>query len=308
MKILITGSSGLVGRNVLESSRSASYELLTPKHSELNLLNRSAVENYLRREKPDCIIHIAAKVGSVELNLKHPLNFLLENLDMGRNLIIGAYELGIENFINISSACIYPANMGDEIFSEAMVFQGAFERENEGYASAKSICAQFCKYIRQENPLLNYKTLVPCNMYGRFDNFDSKRAHMIPAAIQKILHAKETNSPTVQIWGNGKARRELMYAGDFAEFVWFAVENLNSLPDILNVGTGEDFTVDECYKTIAEVLNYNGKFIHDETKPTGMKRRLLNVELMRSLGWSPKTSLADGIAKTVNFYKAHRSE
>ena len=252
MKILITGAGGLVGRNLVECLQTTPHELLTPTHGELDLLNRAAVQAYLKSNQPDCVIHLAAKVGSIAANVQYPLQFLLENLDMGRNVIISAYENGVKKLINIGSACVYPAESGDNLLREDMALTGSFEKEYIGYATAKAVALSMCQCISSNNPQFLYKTLIPCSIYGRWCSFSAGRSTMIAAAIKKIYHAKKENLPCVQIWGDGTARRELIFAGDLARIISVAAENLETIPPVLNVGTGIDYAVNDCYETIAK--------------------------------------------------------
>ena len=308
MKILITGASGLVGKNLVEIFKNTSHNLLTPSHGELDLMNRSEVYKYLELEKPDAVIHCAAKVGSIAENFSNPLQFLLANFDMSRNVIIGAFDNGIKKFINLASACVYPAEKYNELLTEDMAVTGSFEKENEGYSLAKAAGLLMCKYISEKNSDFHYKTLIPCNIYGGGckASFSEKKSHMLEAAIKKIYKAKKENLPEVEIWGNGKPRRELIYAEDLAKIIFHAVENLEKVPAVLNVGSGKDYSVDDCYKTVAKILDYKGKFFYDLSKPSGMQRRLLDVPLLRSLDFlnlKSETSLEEGIKKTVEFYK-----
>lgn len=302
MKILITGASGMVGRNVSESPRSKNYELLTPSHKELDLLNRAAVEAYLEKNRPDLVIHAAGVVGGIAANTRQPLKFLVENLDMGRNVIYGAYRAGVKKFINLASSCMYPRNHETPL-TEDMILTGELEPTNEGYALAKIACARMCDYITRENPDFQYKTLIPCNIYGRWDKFIGERAHMIPAVIHKLYRAVEGGQGEIEIWGDGSARREFMYAGDLADCIWQAVERFDELPPLMNVGTGADYSVDEYYQTIAQVVGFKGTFTHDLTKPAGMKRKLTDITRMKQFGWQPQTTLEDGIRQTVDFYR-----
>ena len=305
MKILITGSGGLVGSNLVECLQSSSHELLTPKHSELDLLNREKVYAYLKKNKPDCVIHSAAKVGSIAANVQYPLQFLVENLDMGRNIIIGACENGVKKFINIGSACVYPAKNYSHPFTENMAVTGSFEKEYIGYATAKAGCLSMCQCISSSAPQFLYKTLIPCSIYGRRSSFGDNKSTMIAAAIKKICQAKKENLPAVQIWGDGKARREFIYAGDLAKIIISAAENLEKIPVVLNVGSGIEYSVNECYETIAKILDYRGKFEHDLSKPSGTKSRLLNIDLMHRIGLRAETSLEQGIKETIDYYKSH---
>jgi len=304
MKILITGSSGLVGHNLLEAPQSKKYELLTPSHKELELLDKDAVLNYLEKNRPDMVIHAAGTVGGISANKSQPLKFLVENLDMGRNVIYGAYQTGIKKFINLASSCMYPRNHETPL-TEEMILTGELEPTNEGYALAKINCTRMCSYITRENPDFQYKTLIPCNIYGRWDKFFGDRAHMIPAVIQRIIQAVDSGQEEIEIWGDGTARREFMYTGDLADCIWQAVERFNELPELMNVGLGFDYSVNDYYEVIAKVVGFKGKFTHDLNKPIGMKRKLTDVTRMEQFGWRPKTSLEDGIKLTVDFYRKH---
>ena len=304
MKILITGSSCLVGHNLLEAPQSKRYELLTPSHKELELLDKDAVLNYLEKNRPDLVIHAAGTVGGISANMQQPLKFLLDNLDMGRNVIHGAYRAGVKRFINLGSSCMYPRNHETPL-TEDMILKGELEPTNEGYAIAKIACARMCSYITRENPDFQYKTLIPCNIYGRWDKFFGDRAHLIPAVIQRLIQAVDSGQEEIEIWGDGSARREFMYTGDLADCIWQAVERFDELPDLMNVGLGVDYSVDDYYDVIAKVIGFKGKFTHDLSKPAGMKRKLTDVSRMLKFGWRPKTTLEDGIRQTVDFYRKH---
>lgn len=301
MKILLTGANGLVGHSIVESSGMKIHDLLTPSHQELDLLNADAVFAYLDREKPNYIIHAAGKVGGIAANCKSPMEFLLSNMDMGRNLIYGAYKAGIKRFLNLGSSCMYPRNHNEPL-TEDMVLKGELEPTNEGYALAKVMCARLCDYISREHPAYQYKTLIPCNLYGRWDKFRTTNAHMIPAVIHKIHQAKETGVASVEIWGSGQARREFMYSGDLAECIVYCLDHFEEMPSYLNVGLGTDYTVDEYYAAIAKVVGYTGTFTHNLSKPEGMKRKLTDLTRMKRYGWQAETSLAEGIRKTYEFY------
>lgn len=304
MKILLTGASGMVGRNVTESPRSRDYELLTPSHKELDLTAKAAVTAYLEKTRPDMVIHAAGTVGGIAANSQRPLKFLTENLDMGRNIIGGAYLAGVKKFLNLGSSCMYPRNH-DTPLTEDMILTGELEPTNEGYALAKIACARMCSYITRENSAFRYKTLIPCNIYGRWDKFTGDRAHMIPAVIRRLSQAVDDGKDTIAIWGDGTARREFMYAGDLADCIWLAVERFDELPELMNVGLGVDYSVDEYYAAIAKAVGYGGAFTHDLTKPAGMKRKLTDVTRMNQFGWRPRTNLADGIRLAVDFYREH---
>ncbi|THK43297.1 GDP-L-fucose synthase [Methylophaga sp. SB9B] len=301
MRILLTGGGGMVGRNLLEHSALTDVEVMAPRSSELNLLDFSAVQKYLHKFKPDMVIHAAGKVGGIQANLRQPVAFLMENLDMGRNIVLASYEFGIKQLINLGSSCMYPRNH-DEPLDEDLILKGELEPTNEGYALAKITTAKLCEYIMREDASFHYKTLIPCNLYGRHDKFDPLHSHLIPAIIHKIYQAKQSAQASVEIWGDGNARREFMYAGDLADALVHAINQFETIPDLMNIGLGHDYTINEYYEVVADVLGYGGTFTHDLTKPVGMARKLVSTKRQDKWGWKAQHTLREGIAKTYEYY------
>ncbi len=291
----------MVGRNVLDHPQINKFDVLAPSRNTLNLLDFNAVQTYLHQKKPDMVIHCAGKVGGIQANIREPVGFLLDNLDMGRNMVWASHFNGIKRFINLGSSCMYPRNH-DKPLREEQVLKGELEPTNEGYALAKVVTARLCEYIMREDPSFQYKTLIPCNLYGRYDKFDSDHSHLIPAIIHKIYQAKQIGKQTVEIWGDGSARREFMYAGDLADAIVYAIKNFGHVPDCMNIGLGYDYTINEYYQAAADVMNYTGTFVHDISKPTGMSRKLVSIERQQIWGWSAHHELRDGIEKTYNYY------
>lgn len=302
MKILVTGGNGMVGKNILTHQQSKKYEIIAPTKNELNLLNYSDVEKYFKLNKPDIIIHAAGIVGGIQANILNPVKFLVDNIDIGRNVLIAARETNIKKFINLASSCMYPRAAKNPL-TENLVLQGELEPTNEGYALAKIFSTRLCEYISREEASFLYKTLIPSNLYGFFDKFDPQNSHMLPAVIKKIHDAKEQGLKSVDIWGDGKAKREFMFAEDLVDFIFFSVENLEKLPQNINVGVSKDYSINEYYEVIAKIVGYNGKFIHDISKPVGMKQKLIDSSKVNGLGWKPKTSLEEGIKKTYEYYR-----
>lgn len=247
------------------------------------------------------VIHAAGKVGGIHANIREPAGFLLENLDMGRNVVWAAHKAGIRRLINLGSSCMYPRNHSEPL-GEEMVLKGELEPTNEGYALAKVVTARLCEYIMKEDASFHFKTLIPCNVYGRFDNFDPARSHLVPAIIRKIHLAKQNSQQVVDIWGDGKARREFMYAGDLADALVRAIKEFESLPSTMNVGLGYDYSINEYYQAAADAMGYEGEFVHDLTKPVGMARKLVSVERQKLWGWSARHVLREGIEETYRFY------
>ena len=299
--VLITGSSGMVGRNIVEYSASEKYHILTPSSKELNLLDRVAVDKYLKSQAIDVVIHCAGIVGGIQANIANPVKFLVSNIQMGLNIILSAKDAGIKKFINMGSSCMYPREAKNPL-SEELILKGELEPTNEGYAFAKITATRLCEYINREDTAYCYKTVIPCNLYGKYDKFDPKHSHMLPAVIKKIDEAKRSNSKTIDIWGDGQARREFMYVEDLADFIYYALENFEKMPQNINVGLGHDYTIDEYYKIIASVVGYDGEFEYDLSKPVGMKQKLIDDTKLQEFGWRYKISLKNGIKKTYEYY------
>lgn len=297
----MTGGSGMVGRNLLEHPAIGEFDFLVPRSSKLDLRDFNVVQAYLRKHKPDIIIHAAGKVGGIQANMREPVRFLMDNLDMGRNIVWAAYHAGIKRLINLGSSCMYPRNHNEPL-SEEMILKGELEPTNEGYALAKVVTARLCEYITHEDASYQYKSLIPCNIYGRYDKFDPAHSHLIPAIIHKVYLAKQAGQATVEVWGDGTARREFMYAGDLADAMVRAILEFDALPILMNVGLGYDYTINEYYQAVADVMGYTGSFIHDLNKPVGMARKLVSVERQQAWGWNAQSDLHTGVERTFDYY------
>lgn len=302
VRLLITGGNGMVGRNIQEALVVLpGVQVLAPARAELDLSNYSDVLGYLQQYQPDFIVHAAGRVGGIQANMANPVEFLVDNLDIGRNVIMAAREAGVRQLLNMASSCMYPAQ-AESPLCEKLILTGALEPTNEGYAIAKIVSTRLCEYISKSDPSFQYKTMVPCNLYGRHDKFDPKHSHLIPAIIHKIHTAKLNGWSTVDIWGDGTARREFMYAGDVADAVLYALDHFDSMPLVMNLGLGHDHTVNEYYDVTAKVLGWQGSFEHDLRKPVGMKRKMVDITAQTTWGWTPKHTLMQGLEKTYNFY------
>ncbi|MFD0859923.1 GDP-L-fucose synthase family protein [Roseovarius aquimarinus] len=300
-RMLLTGGRGMVGSNIREHVRAAEWEILAPTSAELDLTDFRATADYIARHRPDIVVHAAGRVGGIQANMADPVGFLDTNTAIGRSVIMGARAAGVPRLLNLASTCIYPRDVSGPL-SEEMVLTGPLEPTNEGYALAKIMALRLCQYIRAEAPGMQYKTLIPCNLYGRHDSFDAAASHMVPAVIAKIHAARTAGEDRVEIWGDGTARREFMYAGDLADAVLRAAAEPGALPDLMNVGVGSDHSVTEYYAAAAEVIGWTGRFTYDLSKPVGMKRKLCDTTRQTAWGWRPQTDLQAGMAATYQFY------
>jgi GDP-L-fucose synthase len=304
MRILLTGGSGMVGRNLREHPLASQFEISAPASSELNLLNRDAVAQYIQELRPHLVIHAAGKVGGIQANMADPVGFLVDNSLMGIHVIQEAARAGVNHCVNLASSCIYPRHAANPLH-ENQILTGELEPTNEGYALAKISAVRLCEYIRQVDSTKAYTSLIPCNLYGRYDKFDPANSHMIPAVIRKIHEAREAGLPSVEIWGDGEARREFMYSGDLADCVFTVVEKMladESIPPLMNVGIGVDYSINEYYQAVAEVIGFKGSFSHDLDKPVGMRQKLIDSSQIHGIGWSANTSLHAGIEKTYEYF------
>ncbi len=301
LRILLTGSSGMVGRNILERAELRGWSLVSPPHADLDLLRFDDVLRYFKAAKPDLVIHSAGRVGGIQANVAAPVDFLVTNLDLGRNVILASRAAGVPRLINLGSSCMYPRN-GQNPLHEEQVLQGELEPTNEGYALAKIFAARLCRYIHQEDSRFHYKTLIPCNLYGRHDKFAPEHSHLVPAIIHKVHSAKAEGKDTVEIWGDGTARREFMFASDLADAVLRAVDQYETLPDLMNVGLGTDYSINDYYAVVAEIVGWRGRFVHDLSRPVGMKQKLVSIDRQVAWGWRSATSLRSGIEQTYEFY------
>ena len=300
-KLLLTGGSGLVGRNIQEHSSADKWEILTPSRKELDLTDLSSVSQWVKNHQPDIIIHAAGLVGGIKANIQDPVKFLDVNVSMGRNIIMVARDCNVTKLINLGSSCMYPKSIRSPLTEEKLM-AGKLEPTNEGYALAKLFTTKLCQYISKENSNMHYKTMIPCNIYGRHDNFNLETAHLLPAIIQKIHTAKIDNLNTVSVWGDGTVRREFLYAEDLADAILLAVEDLHKIPNIMNIGFGLDYSVNEYYKTVAEVMNWKGTLVHDLSMPIGMMQKLNGIDRQKKWGWTAQTSLKVGIKKTYQYF------
>lgn len=301
MKIFLTGGRGMVGLNVLLHERAKAHEFFAPSREDLDLRDAKAVRSAIDGFRPDVIVHAAGKVGGIEANRADPWGFMVENVIIGMNVVTAARDAGVQRLLNLASSCIYPADHAGPL-SEDMLLTGALEPTNEAYAVAKIAVLKLCAYARDAARELEYKSIIPCNIFGPFDNFHPTNAHLLPAIIRKVHEARSMGGGLVEIWGDGSARREFMYAGDLADAIIEACERYDELPALMNVGTGVDFSILEYYEVAREVIGWEGGFSFDLSRPTGMRRKVVDVSRQTAWGWRPRITLEEGIARTYQSF------
>lgn len=300
MKIYVTGGFGMVGRSLVSVGKAHGHDMICNTREQLNLNNYEDLVSFLKDCQPDLVIHSAGKVGGIKANIASPLDFFQENLFLGSNVIRACLSLGIDKLVNLGSSCIYP-RAAKNPFTEDQLLTGKLEPTNEGYALAKLSIAKFCEYASQQKKV-SYKTVIPCNLYGPWDKFDSNNAHLVPAVISKLHQAKLNNKEIIDIWGSGNARREFMYVDDLSSFIFHGLDKLNEWDAYINVGLGVDYSINDYYYAIADVVGYKGSFEHDLNRPEGMMQKLVCTKKQKSMGWEPNISLEEGLEKTYEFY------
>ena len=299
-KIYIAGHNGMVGSAILKKLKEKGYKnLIYVNKSKLDLRNQKQTYNFLKKKKPKIVFLASAKVGGILANKENGADFISDNLSIQNNLIIGSFKFKVNKLIFLSSSCAYPKNAPRPL-KEKYLFSGNFEETNASYAVAKVAGMKLCEsYNQQYNT--DFKTLVPCNLYGERDTFDLKNSHFFPALIKKINNFKKGKTQKIELWGNGKAKRELMHVDDLAEAAIYFM-NKKIKENFINIGTGKQLTIIQYAKEICKYLKIKPKFKYDRSKPNGMKTKVLDVKLARNLGWKSKISLKKGIERTYSYF------
>jgi GDP-L-fucose synthase len=304
MKILLTGSNGMLGRAILRSSKEFEISIDSPSRSKLDLTDRENVRGYLTAQNFDLIIHCAAKVGGIQANIENPLEFLQENLRMDLNLIEIAQHLRTPNLIYMGSSCMYPAATAQPM-KESQLLTGSFEETNQSYALAKVVGARMTELISMKYSL-NWKTLILSNLYGPNDHFEPGRSHLLAAIIAKSVDSQFAKEDSIEIWGDGSARREFTFVDDVAKFILSNVNDLAKFPSLLNLGSGVDHSVLEYYQIVSSALGLHCGFTYNLSKPSGMKQKLMDSSKAAGLGWLELTPIEKGVAQTLLWYQHNK--
>ena len=312
--MFIAGHKGMVGVATFNQALLLGFKkenIFVSSKKKLDLTNYNKVNYFIKRNKPDIVINCAGKVGGIYANDKYPKEFLFENIKIQLNLVESCRENKIKYFINLGSSCIYPKNISRPI-KEDDLLSGRLESTNEAYALAKIVGLKSCQFYNKQFKTF-YFTIMPCNLYGPNDNFDTKSSHFLPALIKKFCNAQKNNFNSVELWGTGKVKREVLYVSDLANAIFFIIEkvmvkNKRILAFLkkrffINVGCNKDYSIKFYAKKISNFLNNNFIVKFNKRYPDGTKRKLLNSAFIHSLGWKPEISLDKGIGLTINWYK-----
>ena len=312
-KIYIAGHTGMVGSSIIRVLKSKGYtNLIFLEHSDLDLIDQAAVKDFFLKEKPDQVYLSAARVGGIQANNVYPADFLYQNLMIQSNVVDAAFKNGIKKLLFLGSSCIYPKFAKQPISEEALL-SGKLEPTNESYAIAKITGIKMCEsYNRQygESHNIDYRCVMPANLYGPGDNYSDKNSHVVPALIRRFHEAKINKSPHVIVWGTGKPRREFLYVDDLAEACVMLMNIDKTILDKItdkmtahiNIGYSEDLTIEDLAIIIKEIIDYKGNIKFDTDKPDGTPQKLLNSNKIKSLGWGAKVSLKDGLSKAYENY------
>lgn len=292
----------MVGSAVVRALGAAGYgNIVTRTHKELDLLDPAAVRRFYQDEKPDVAVICAARVGGIGANSAGNATFLYENILIAMNAIMGAYEAGVKRLLFLGSTCIYP-RMAPQPIPESALLTSPLEKTNEGYALAKISGLKLCEFLRRDKGV-TYHSLMPTNLYGTGDNYDVVGGHVLPTMIRKFETARVNGDATVPLWGTGTPLREFLHVDDLAAACLFVLEMENP-PDLLNVGSGMEISIRALAEKIRAATGCPAEISWDASKPDGTPRKLCDTSAIRSLGWSPRIGLDEGLSRTISEYRA----
>jgi GDP-L-fucose synthase len=308
MKIFVAGHKGMVGSAITGKLRALGHDVITADRQQVDLQSQLAVATFMATISPDAVVLAAAKVGGISANSNLPASFIYENLAIQNNVIHAAYCAGVTRLLFLGSSCIYP-RMAPQPIPESALLSGPLEPSNEPYAMAKLAGIKLCEsYNRQYG--VDYRSIMPTNLYGPGDNFHPEHSHVLPALLRRFHEAKEHLLPSVTIWGTGKPCREFLHVDDMADASVFAL--MLDLPTYasvttpmqshINIGVGKDISIADLASLIARAVGYEGEIVFDPSKPDGTPKKLLDISKIQSLGWAPKVDLTEGVSNTYEWY------
>lgn len=300
-KVYIAGHNGMVGSALYRLFRKKGFNnLVVRSFEEMDLRDQELVGNFMAAEKPHYVLLAAARVGGINANMKYPAEFLFDNLQIQNNIIHYSWLNGVKKLVFLGSSCIYPRECPQPM-KEEYLLDGKLEPTNEGYAIAKIAGLKLCEYYRKQYGF-NCISVMPCNLYGINDSFDLNHSHVLSALVKRFSDAVNDNLPELTLWGSGVARREFMNVDDVAEAIYFMLEKYDST-EFINIGWGEDISIKELADKIAVKTGFKGKISWDTSKPDGMLKKCMDVSKMKSLNFSPKITLEEGIDQMLKLYK-----
>jgi GDP-L-fucose synthase len=299
-KIYVAGHRGLVGSAIVRELKKKGYTNIIGKtHSELDLMDISAVEEFFKIEKPEYVFLAAAKVGGILANSTYPADFIYENLQIQNNVIGMAKKYEVKKLMFLGSSCIYP-KMCPQPIKEEYLLSGYLEETNEAYALAKISGLKMCQFFNKQYGT-KFISVMPTNLYGPYDNFHPENSHVMPALIRRFHEAKVNEAKEVVVWGSGAPLREFLYSEDMADACIYLMETYEG-NDFFNIGTGKEITIKDLAELIKDIVGYEGKIVWDSSKPDGTPRKLLDVSRLKKTGWTYKIELKDGIEKAYKWY------
>jgi GDP-L-fucose synthase len=304
-KIYVAGHRGLVGSALLRALHARGYtNIVTRASKELDLRRQADVDRFFAEARPEFVFLAAAKVGGIMANNTFKAEFIYDNLMIAANVINAAYRSGCRKLLNLGSSCIYP-KFAPQPMTEDCLLTGPLEATNEPYAIAKIAAIKLCRYFNEQYGT-DFLSVMPTNLYGPQDNFDLQTSHVLPALVRKFHDAKVNRLPHVLIWGTGVPYREFLYVDDLAEACLFLMEGYGKgdIGEFINVGSGSEITIRELAAMIRDIVHAEAEIRYDATKPDGTPRKLLDSGKLRKLGWTPKVSLQEGIARTYEWFLA----
>lgn len=300
-RIYVAGHRGLVGSAIVRKLKDLGYtKIIVDRNEDLDLRNQQWTHNFMSLHEPDYVFLAAAKVGGINYNKSHPADFIYDNLSIQNNVINSSYKLGVKKLLFLGSSCIYPKVCNQPI-KESELLTSPLEPTNEAYAIAKIAGLKMCQMYTSQ---YGFQTVsaMPANLYGPNDNFNSEQSHVIPAMIKKFMDAIWHGRKEVIFFGDGSPIRDFMYVDDLADACVFLMNNYDD-PNHINVGSGLDVSIKYLAQVISSIIGYDGEILWDDTKPNGSPRRTLDTSRMDALGWYPKTSLIQGLEKTIKWYR-----
>ena len=303
-RVYVAGHRGMVGSALVRRLAHEDCEIVTATRQDADLVRQSEAEALLARLKPDAVFIPAAKVGGILANDTYPADFLYENLMIAANLIHAAHIAGVEKLLFLGSSCIYPKLAAQPITEDALL-TGPLEPTNEWYAIAKIAGIKMCQAYRKQYGR-DFISAMPTNLYGPGDNYNLQTSHVIPALIRKAHEAKAAGAASMTIWGTGSPMREFLHADDCADALVHLMQ-VHSDPDHVNVGSGEDLTIEALARLVMEVVGFEGALEKDLTKPDGTPRKLMSADRLRALGWSPKIGLREGLEDAYSWFLHHQA-